>query len=253
MSIFPLIIPAFISGLLTFFAPCTLPLVPAYLAFISGISTKDLGNIEYTGNVKARVFLNGIFFVLGFSFVFILLGLFAGALGSFLLTSKVWFTKIGGIAVVYLGLTMLEVLPTPSFLLNTGTKINLDNKKRGTYSFSFLLGIVFGSGWTPCIGPVLGSILIFAGGSGNLFTGAFLLSVFSLGLALPFLFIALGVDRAQKIINKYSSHLGFIQKAGGFIIILLGFLLLLDKMYFLTDFGFEFFDFMNYESLIKYL
>ncbi len=253
MNIFSLFIPAFISGLLTFFAPCTLPLVPAYLAFISGISTKDLGNIEYTENVRARVFLNGVFFVLGFSFVFIMLGLFAGALGSFLLTSKVWFTKIGGLLVVYFGLTMLEVLPVPSFLLHNNIQINLENKKRGTYGFSFLLGIVFGSGWTPCIGPVLGSILIFAGGSGNILSGAFLLSVFSLGLAIPFLFIARGIERAQKLVDNYAKHLWFIQKFGGVVIVLLGLLLFLDKMYFLTSFGFEVFDFMNYDSLVKYL
>jgi cytochrome c-type biogenesis protein len=253
MDIFSLLIPAFISGLLTFFAPCTLPLVPAYLAFISGISTKDLGNIEYTGNVKARVFLNGVFFVLGFSFVFILLGLFAGAIGSFFLLGKVWFAKIGGIAVVLLGLMMLEIVPVPSFLLNSNIKVNLDNKKRGTYGVSFLLGVVFGSGWTPCIGPVLGSILIFASKTGNLFSGAFILSVYSLGLAIPFLFIALGVERAQKLVDNYSKHLWIIQKVGGVVIVFLGILLFLDKMYFLTNFGFEIFDFMNYDSLIKYL
>jgi cytochrome c-type biogenesis protein len=118
---------------------------------------------------------------------------------------------------------------------------------------SFLLGIVFGSGWTPCIGPVLGSILIFASKTGNLFSGAFILSIFSLGLAIPFLFIALGIDKAQRLVDDYSKHLWIIQKVGGIVIVILGVLLLLDKMYFLTNIGFEIFDFMNYDSLVNYL
>jgi len=252
-----LIIPSFFAGLLTFLAPCTLPLVPAYLTFIGGTSTKKLDgsgeNEEKTSSQRSRVFFNGLFFVLGFSFVFIILGLFAGALGGFLDSGRIWFSRIGGALIILFGLLMLDIISIPQLSSEKKFGINANSKRRGTYGFSFLVGAIFGSGWTPCIGPILGSILIIAGSSATAGSGAILLGVFSLGLAIPFLLIALGVGRAQNLIDKYADKLGFITKIGGVLLIGLGILLLTDQMSLLISYGYRIFDFINYEALLNYL
>ncbi len=249
---FDLVIPSFIAGLLTFLAPCTLPLVPAYLTFISGSSIRGLSNKEQVRS-KAKVFTNGLFFVLGFSVVFVLLGLFAGTLGGIFMEGKVWLSRIGGLFVILFGLMMLEIISIPQLLSERKLNINPNTERRGTYSFSFLLGVVFGSGWTPCIGPILGSILILAGSSSTALGGALLLSVFSLGLAIPFLLIALGVSKAEKIIDRYSGKLGFITKIGGILLIILGIALFTGRMNFFTAEVFQFLEFINYDRLMNYL
>ncbi len=248
-----LIIPSFIAGLLTFLAPCTLPLVPAYLTFISGSSIRGLSNTETNKENKAKVFTNGLFFVLGFSLVFILLGLFAGALGGVFMEGKVWLGRIGGFLVIIFGLMMLEIISIPQLLVERKLSIDTHTERRGTYSFSFLLGVVFGSGWTPCIGPILGSILILAGSESTAVSGAILLSVYSIGLAIPFLLIALGVSKAEKVIDKYSAKLGFITKIGGVLLIILGLTLITGHMNFFTEEIFQFLEFINYDSLMNYL
>lgn len=248
-----LLIPSFFAGLLTFLAPCTLPLVPAYLTFIGGTSIKDLGNKEKNKHARAKVFLNGLFFVIGFSVVFIILGLFAGTVGGFVASGRLWFARVGGILVIIFGLTMLNVIKIPQLLSEKKFAINANSERRGTYGFSFLLGLIFGSGWTPCIGPILGSILIIAGTSATAASGALLLAVFSLGLAIPFLLIALGVGKSQKFIDKYADKLGFVTKIGGLLIIGLGILLLTDKMYFLVSYAYKLLDFVHYDQLINYL
>lgn len=250
---FALIIPSFIAGLLTFLAPCTLPLVPAYLTFVGGASVKDLSDEEKKKKARAKVFINGVFFVLGFSAVFITLGLFAGTIGGFVAGSRLWFARIGGVLVILFGLTMLNIIKIPQLLSEKKFSINANSERRGTYGFSFLLGTIFGSGWTPCIGPVLGSILVIAGSSATAGSGALLLAVFSLGLTIPFLLIALGIGRSQKFIDKYADKLGFVTKIGGLLIIGLGILLLTDKMYFLVSYGYKLLEFINYDALINYL
>src|SRR3989344_249802 len=244
---FSLVIPSFIAGLLTFLAPCTLPLVPAYLTFIGGASVKDLVDKEKAKKARAKVFLNGVFFVLGFSAVFIILGLFAGTIGGFVAGGRLWFARIGGVLVILFGLTILNIIKIPQLLSEKKFSINANSERRGTYGFSFLLGTIFGSGWTPCIGPVLGSILVIAGSSATAGSGALLLAVFSLGLAIPFLLIALGIGRSQKFIDKYADKLGFVTKTGGLLIIGLGILLLTDKMYFLVSYGYKLLEFIHYD------
>ncbi len=248
-----LIIPAFFAGLLTFLAPCTLPLVPAYLTFVGGTSVKDLSDKEKEKKARAKVFLNGLFFVLGFSAVFIILGLFAGTVGGFIHSGRLWFARIGGVLIIIFGLSMLNIVKIPQLLSEKKFSINANSKHRGTYGFSFFLGAIFGSGWTPCVGPILGSILVIAGASATAGSGAILLAVFSLGLAIPFLLIALGIGRSQKFIDKYADKLGFVTKIGGLLIIGLGILLLTDKMYFLVTYGYKFLEFINYDRLLNYL
>ncbi len=197
-----LILPAFIAGLITFLAPCTLPLVPAYLGFISGVAPEDLQHPASVRGARQRIFLNGLFFVFGFMFVFILFGTLAGFLGSAFVPARLWLARLGGFFVIFFGLMMLgtfrlpalskEYRPTPHRLFS-----------RGTPASSLAIGGAFAFGWSPCVGPILGSILLFAGTTGTAVEGAFLLAIFSLGLAIPFLLVALGVSSASQAINRF--------------------------------------------------
>jgi cytochrome c-type biogenesis protein len=237
----PLIIPSFIAGLFTFLAPCTLPLVPAYLAFISGTSAG-----------KRRVFQNALFFVLGFSAVFILFGLLAGSIGGFFIESRIWISHIGGIFIILFGLFMLGVLKIPFFAAEKKLFIKSPFTK-GTYLNSLILGVIFGAGWTPCVGPVLGSVLLLASQIATAFQGAFLLAIFSLGLAVPFLLIAMSIESAEKHIAKFSKYLRPINIIGGVFLVILGALLLFGEMGLLSAYGFKLFGFSNYDSLLNYL
>jgi len=236
-----LIIPSFLAGVLTFIAPCTLPLVPAYISFISGESTN-----------KGKILMNGLLFIFGFSLVFILFGILFGLLGSAIVPYRIWLTRIGGIFVILFGLFMLKIINI-SFL-NQTEKIQLSPIfKRGEPLSSFLLGSSFAFGWTPCVGPILGSILILASTTSNVWQGGLLLTVFSLGLGTPFLLIAVGIGSASEKIKSFSKYLGIVEKVGGVFLIFLGILLFLDKLNLLVSWGFELFNRVNYDSIIKYL
>lgn len=249
---FSLIIPAFIAGVLTFLAPCTLPLVPGYLAFISGASIEDLKDPEKAKGAKRRIFLNGVLYVFGFSIVFIAFGTLAGFLGVALAPSRIWLARIGGILVIIFGLFLMGVLKLPfltkEFQLKVGGAVG---GKQGRNSF--ILGSAFAFGWTPCVGPILGSILLLASTATTALQGAVLLSIFSLGLAVPFLAVALGASSAAKYIAKLSKLLSVISIIGGIFLIGLGILLFTNKMALLISYGYRFFNFINYDALLDYL
>lgn len=236
-----LLIPAFIAGLLTFLAPCTLPLVPAYLAFISG---STLG--------KRGVLRNAVFFVLGFSVVFISFGLLAGLAGGLLHEFRTWISRIGGIFVILFGLFMLDVIKIP--FLTQEKRLSIKSPFiKGTSLNSLTLGIIFGAGWTPCIGPILGSILFLASQTATALQGAFLLAVFSFGLAVPFLFIAASIESAERHIKRFSKYLRPVNTIGGIFLVVLGTLLLFGQMGLLAEYGFKIFGFVTYNSLLDYL
>lgn len=249
---FSLIIPAFIAGILTFLAPCTLPLLPGYLGFISGVSSKDLQDPTKEKSARMKVFLNGLFFVIGFTFVFILLGTIAGLFGQFLAGYRMWLSRIGGIFVIIFGLFMLNVVKIPFLLKEKQIKIPVIFK-RGKPINSFILGLAFGAGWTPCVGPILGSILTLAAASATVFQGTFLLFIFSLGLALPFLVVAAGVGSALHYIEKLNKYLSFISVVGGLFLIFLGILLLTNKLDVWISYSYQLFEFINYDKLLDYL
>lgn len=249
---FSLIVPAFISGILTFLAPCTLPLVPAYLGFISGVSAKDLQDSLTAKSAKRKIFLNGLFFILGFSAVFIILGTVAGLFGQVLSGYRIWLSRIGGIFVILFGFSMLNVLKIPPLSKEAQIKIPTLFQK-GNLINSFILGATFGFGWTPCVGPILGSILTLAATSATALRGAFLLGVFSLGLAVPFLVIAAGFGSASEHIAKIGKHLNIISMTGGLFLIFLGILLLTNNLGIWVAYFYQLFDFINYERLLDYL
>jgi cytochrome c-type biogenesis protein len=233
-----LIISSFIAGLITFLAPCTLPLVPAYLGFISGVSNKDLEDEDSKASAKKKIIKNGIFFILGFSFVFIIFGALFGSLvqvlqligiGPTTLEGEVLFREkagqIGGLMVILFGAFMLGLF-----------KLDFLNKEKrlkaprfieiGKPTSSLIIGGAFAFGWTPCVGPILGSILLLASTEGSVLSGIILLSFFSLGLGIPFILIALGFANATERINKFVSHLSKYRVAIlGAVGLIFGFLL----------------------------
>ena len=253
LSIAALVIPAFIAGILTFLAPCTLPLVPAYLGFLSGTSLGNLGDPAKARRVRWKIFLNGLFFVLGWTLVFTLLGTLVGFIGASLLVPyRLWLGRIGGIFVIIFGLFMLNVLKIP-FLAREWKPRIPSIFQRGRAVNSFILGSAFGIGWTPCVGPILGSILLLASTSSTALQGALMLSVFSVGLATPFLAIAAGIGSAQKLIERNTKVLKTISIIGGVFLIFLGVLLFTGNMAFLISYGYRLFRFIEYERLLDYL
>lgn len=248
-----LVIPSFIAGVLTFLAPCTLPLVPGYLAFISGVEPEKLQEKQTATRLKAQIFLNGLLYVIGFSVVFVVLGTLAGFVGGTVLGPvRAVITRVGGIFVILFGLVMLDVIRIP--FLNAETHITPPKFfKRGSPLNSFLLGNAFAFGWTPCVGPILGSVLILASTSTTALQGAVLLSVFSLGLGVPFLIMALAIGTAYRRMASVTRYVRVISRVGGVFLIILGILLVANKMTLLVSFGFQYLDFINYEQILDYL
>jgi cytochrome c-type biogenesis protein len=214
---------AFIGGLLTFLAPCTLPLIPAYIAYIGGARHGE----EKNNLLRRTIFVNAVFYTLGFSVVFILFGLASGALGTFLVLYRARLSAIGGVFVILFGLSLLGVLP-PLF---RAMQLRLPQRiLPGSKLAGFVLGVFFGLGWTPCIGPILGTILILAGTSGTALDGGALLLVYSFGLALPFLLVALLYGRMVLMIPRLTDYLPLITKIGGFCLLLIGVLLVVGQL-----------------------
>lgn len=249
---FSLIIPAFIAGILTFLAPCTLPLVPAYLGFISGVSAKELRDPLKLKSARRKIFLNGLLFILGFSAIFIILGTVAGFFGQILFGYRIWLSRIGGLFVILFGLFMLNVLKIPFLSREIQFKTPTLFQRSKSVN-SFILGATFGLGWTPCVGPILGSILTLAAATTTALQGTFLLGVFSLGLAVPFLVIAAGIGSASSYIAKFSKYLNIISVIGGVFLIFLGILLLTNNLVVWVAYFYRIFNFINYDSLIDYL
>jgi len=246
------ILASFFAGLLTFLAPCTLPLVPAYLGFISGVDQEALKNPSTASASRRKIFLNGLAFIVGFSLIFIVFGVLAGFAGTALAPYRIWLARTGGILVILFGLFMLGFFKLPFF--QTDKRIPIPKwLTLGKPSSSLFIGGTFALGWTPCVGPILGSILLLAGTSGTAFTGGVMLTVFSIGLAIPFLLIALAFSKATTYIDRISKYLKAVSVVGGVFLILLGFLLATDNFGLIIQYGYELFDFIDYDRLLEYL
>ena len=213
-----IIFSAFIAGVFTFFAPCTLPLVPAFLGIISGVGADTLTDPEKLKAARWRIFKNAVGYVLGFSIVFVFFGVAFSYIGM-ILSFREWLERIGGILVILFGLVLLGWLDIP--FLNSETRINVPRLfHRVSWFNSLFLGALFALGWTPCVGPLLGSILLLATTSGTVFQGTLLLVVFSLGLAIPFLITALLISRAVGAFAYWDNFITWMNRiAGGFLII----------------------------------
>ncbi len=211
---------AFTSGLLSFFSPCVLPMVPSYLIFISGITFQDYKELDHS-KYRGIVLIHSLAFVVGFSFVFVTLGLSSSMLGKFLSNYQTYITRIGGLMLIVLGLYYLNVIRIPA--LDREKVIHLQHKPVGLFG-SFLVGITFSLGWTPCIGPALSSILIIASTSENVREGVYLLGLYSLGLAVPFMVAALLFNQLFSLLLRYGAIMRYSMKILGVLFICIGLL-----------------------------
>jgi len=211
---------AFISGLLSFFSPCILPLVPSYLIFISGITYDDYKKLQ---SMKYRkiVLIHSLAFIVGFSFVFVVLGVSSSALGKLLSNYQVYVMRIGGFILIILGLYYLDMVKIP--FLNREKVFHLQEKPVGLFG-SFVIGVTFSLGWTPCVGPALSSILIIASTTENIWEGIYMLGLYSVGLAIPFVISALLFDQLFGLLKKYSSIVKYSMKFLGVLFIVIGIL-----------------------------
>ena len=241
---------AFIGGLLTFLAPCTLPLVPAYLGFIGGVSGK-VRRETAVARPHERLFLliNALFFVLGFSVVFVGYGLVSGAFGSMLIIHRELFARVGGVLIVLFGLSLLDVFPMGKFFQNMSRPLPRW-VRAGTAGGAFLLGFLFALGWSPCLGPILGSILVLAATGGHAFQGAFLLGVYSLGLGVPFIILAAIYGSAFSYIPRLSRFVPIAAWIGAWVLIVLGLLLVFGQ---LGSIGTFLSQFISYDHFIDHL
>ncbi len=220
---------AYLAGFFTFFASCLLPMVPTYLAYISGITFSNQDNKKSDLVFNGKVFFHSLFFVIGFVSIFVLLGALAYSSNALINEYKNVIQKIGAVFLIFLGLFMAEIIK-PEFMYQE-KKAQLSQKlsKLG-YLSSFLFGVTFGFAWTPCIGPVLAVILFWASQTSNLLNSIWLLTVYGLGLGTPFLIVGLFFEYLSTKITKLQKYSLTIQKIGGLIVLIFGILLLTDQI-----------------------
>ncbi|ADD02257.1 cytochrome c biogenesis protein transmembrane region [Thermoanaerobacter italicus Ab9] len=205
---------AFLAGIVSFLSPCVLPLIPAYVSYIFGNKKNNLTNL--------------LLFVLGFSIVFVLMGATASQIGKLFLAYKDIFRKVSGIIIVLFGLQMTGIF-RPLFLNKEIKLINMENVQTG-YIGSLVLGVTFAAGWTPCVGPILASILLYAGSVSTLNVGVILLFAYSMGLGIPFIVTALLIDKFKGMYKRINKILPYIEVVSGVILIIFGVLLYFNML-----------------------
>ncbi|HSQ60003.1 MAG TPA: cytochrome c biogenesis protein CcdA [Acidobacteriota bacterium] len=210
---------AFLAGVVSFLSPCVLPLVPSYVTFITGVSFDELTAEDKTGRVRRLTILHSIAFIVGFSIVFISLGATATAAGRFLREYQDLLRQVGGVLIILFGLYLTGLLPIAA--LSREAKFRMTSKPLGLLG-SVLVGITFAAGWTPCIGPILASILLYASTAEKAGTGVLLLSIYSLGLGVPFFLASLGMNTFLAASRKLRASLRIIEIVSGVILIAFG-------------------------------
>jgi cytochrome c-type biogenesis protein len=231
------ILVAFGAGVVSFFAPCVVPLLPAYIGYVTGVSYKEQ---EKEGNslYRRRLIISSLLYVLGFSLIFVLLGTAAAGIGTALRRYDRAIQIVGGVLMLMLGLEFADVLNFPFLARERKFKLPLWTNKLG-YVRSFLIGVVFATAWTPCVGAVLGSILALAAVSGTAMQGALLLFIYSLGVSVPFLLVSLTLGSAPKYLKAIQKHTGTISRIAGVALAVLGLLLITNTYRYLNSWLFE--------------
>jgi cytochrome c-type biogenesis protein len=210
---------AFLAGVVSFLSPCVLPLVPSYVTFITGVSFDELTAGDKTGRIRRLTMIHSLAFIVGFSIVFITLGATATAAGQFLREHQDLLRQVGGAMIILFGLYLTGLLPVAA--LSREAKFRMTSKPLGLLG-SVLVGITFAAGWTPCIGPILASILLYASTAEKAGTGVLLLSVYSLGLGVPFFLASLGMNTFLAASRKLRGSLRLIEIISGVILIVFG-------------------------------
>lgn len=223
---------AFIAGILSFLSPCILPLLPGYISFISGESIESLTNKEKI-SPRLKAFLGAVFFGLGFSMVFMLLGATATEIGKVLNEYRYILEKVGGVIVIIFGLHLLGVFKINKLMVQK--KVNYKRRNAPFFVEAFLLGIAFVLGWTPCIGPILSGILALAAKEATVTNGMLLLLTYSLGLWIPFLISALLMGQMMQLIRKAGKLMMIVEKISGLLLLSIGILILTGSMTWLVS------------------
>ncbi|HWR15750.1 MAG TPA: cytochrome c biogenesis protein CcdA [Terriglobales bacterium] len=236
MSGAPLPIAAFLAGVVSFLSPCVLPLVPGYVSLISGTGAAALENKEQ--RVLGKVMVNSLMFVLGFSIVFIALGAAATTVGQWTAEYRRELTYIAGIVIIIFGLHLTGIMKIKA--LYADKRMHSVQGNSSAWG-AFAVGFAFAFGWTPCIGPILTTILTFAASEGTVAKGVLLLALYSAGLAVPFLLTSLGIDRFLAFYTKFRRHLHTVEVLSGVLLIAIGLLILTRKLTILSSY----FSFLN--------
>jgi cytochrome c-type biogenesis protein len=224
---------AFLAGLLSFVSPCVLPLVPSYVTYITGLSLGQLTDADERHRARQTIILNALLFIAGFSVVFIAFGASASWLGQLLADYQDLVRKIGGVLIVVFGLSLMGVLKIRAFM--SEKRFHFHSRPAG-YAGSVLIGAAFAAGWTPCVGPVLGTVLMYAGTTETIMDGVTLLSYYSLGLGLPLFAVALGVDRFLVYFKQAQAYLVTISLVSGMLLVVFGIVLFTNALPFFTSF-----------------
>ena len=215
---------AFLAGVVSFISPCVLPLAPGYVAMISGVSVEELKAKE--GGARWIVLANALLFVLGFSILFVALGASAGVVGQFLSAHRAGLNRVAGTGIVFFGLVLLGWIPIPWLYREK----RFHGAVRQGAMRSFLLGLAFAFGWTPCVGPALTAMLMMASTQESVKQGTALLGVYSLGLAVPFLLVALGINQFLSLYERFRMHLVWVERFAGLLLVTVGVLVFFDKL-----------------------
>jgi len=224
---------AIFAGFLSFISPCVLPLIPGYLSFISGVSIEELSSKEKSKDHLFRVVINTFFFVVGFSLVFILLGATATWIGEMLQQYMGWFNRVAGVMVFLFGLHVAGLFQIKA--LNYEKRFSASNKKMGVIG-SVLIGIAFAFGWTPCIGPILGSILTLAAQQNSVSSGIILLAFYSAGLGVPFILTALLFNYLIGAFSFIKRHFRAVEIISGGLLMIVGVLIFFNLLVVISNF-----------------
>ncbi|KAE9628674.1 cytochrome c biogenesis protein CcdA [Parasedimentitalea maritima] len=218
-GLIPAMLVALIGGLISFLSPCVLPIVPPYLAYMSGVS---IGDMQNPGAARRKAIVAALFFVMGLSTVFLLLGFTASFFGAFVLQNQELFAQVSGLVVIIFGLHFLSVFRIP--ILDREMRMEA-GQSSGSAIGAYVLGLAFAFGWTPCIGPQLGAILSLAASEASVARGTILLGIYAIGLGVPFLLAAIFLSRSMVLMNKMKRHMGLIEKIMGGLLLLVGVML----------------------------
>lgn len=218
---------AFIAGLLSFLSPCVLPLVPAYLSYISGVSVSELRRDDESATVRRHALAQSLWFIAGFSLVFIALGASASLIGQWMFMHMAVLGKAAGAIIIIFGLHYAGIIRIKLLMMDAHFDTGGINARHGTGAM--ILGAAFAFGWTPCIGPILGAILAVAGAQAEMTRGILLLATYSLGLAIPFMLAALATDSFLRWTQMFKSHFSLIEKISGLLLIIVGLLIFLGS------------------------
>jgi cytochrome c-type biogenesis protein len=223
---------AFLGGVASFLSPCVLPLIPAYIGYLGGRTQSNRVGVDS----RWLTFYHGMAFILGFSMVFISFGIAIAFIGGYLLIVRTVLAKVGGIIVILFGLHLLGIISIP--IMNYDLRYYSKSKDQNGFLPSFLMGVFFSAGWSPCIGPILGSIMMLVLNQGAVGKGIIMLTAYSLGLAVPFLIVALGLGSATNWLKRMSKYTMVVEKISGLMLVIIGAMLFFNLFQRIASLGY---------------